>query len=51
MLRHVYQAGILTVFNSASSQPLQLWNCSDSATQHIEFTTDDEIVGTVMRIE
>ncbi|KAJ2078627.1 hypothetical protein H4R24_004353, partial [Coemansia sp. RSA 988] len=43
MLRHVYQAGILTTFNSASSKPLQLWFTSAESNELVRLENDDEI--------
>ncbi|KAJ2616189.1 hypothetical protein H4S08_000894 [Coemansia sp. RSA 1365] len=51
MLRHVYQAGILTIFNSASSKPLQLWCISAKSKGLVELEDDDETDCPVLRLE
>ncbi|KAJ2635754.1 hypothetical protein GGF40_003413 [Coemansia sp. RSA 1286] len=47
MLRNVYQSGILTLFNSAGTHPLQLWStsmASDSDDCLINIAADDDQV-------
>ncbi|KAJ2551742.1 hypothetical protein EV175_003581 [Coemansia sp. RSA 1933] len=54
MLRGVYQSGILTVLNSASTDPLALWECthqSDSDASSIKIVSDDEISAPVLCIQ
>ncbi|KAJ1796217.1 hypothetical protein LPJ59_003881 [Coemansia sp. RSA 2399] len=54
MLRGVYQSGILTVLNSASTDPLALWESTqqgDSDTSSIGIVSDDEISAPVLRIQ
>ncbi|KAJ1773233.1 hypothetical protein EV179_000288 [Coemansia sp. RSA 487] len=55
MLRGVYQSGILTVLNSASTDPLALWEStqqSDSDTSSIKVVSDDdEISAPILSIQ
>ncbi|KAJ2779940.1 hypothetical protein H4R18_003720 [Coemansia javaensis] len=54
MLRHAHQSGIVTVLNSASSHPLQLWRVSAGAGGRVCVEDDEggEVVdGPVVRIE
>ncbi|KAJ1726883.1 Cilia- and flagella-associated protein 20 [Coemansia biformis] len=45
MLRHVYQSGIVTVFNSASSQALQLWRVARGASGYVALEEEEEEIG------
>ncbi|KAJ1935693.1 hypothetical protein GGF37_005900 [Kickxella alabastrina] len=55
MFRNVYQSGILTVFNSASTQPLQLWSSTvakNYESSSIEIRDDDsDITGPVLLLQ
>ncbi|KAJ2514640.1 hypothetical protein GGI11_004013 [Coemansia sp. RSA 2049] len=55
MLRGVYHSGILTVLNSASTDPLALWECKQqddaTGTSTIEIVDDDEISAPVLSIQ
>ncbi|KAJ2709798.1 hypothetical protein H4R19_004065 [Coemansia spiralis] len=44
MLRHIYHSGIVTVLNSASSQPLQLWATARGEGGHVAVEEDDDEV-------
>ncbi|KAJ2800052.1 Cilia- and flagella-associated protein 20 [Coemansia helicoidea] len=49
MLRHVYHSGIVTVLNSAGSEPLQLWAVARGEGGHVAIEDDDdEIDGPVL---
>ncbi|KAI9505124.1 hypothetical protein GGI25_000370 [Coemansia spiralis] len=53
MLRGAYQSGILTVLNSASTQPLALWKSAiaDTADSNINIVADDEIRSSVVSLQ
>ncbi|KAJ2456271.1 hypothetical protein EV183_000198 [Coemansia sp. RSA 2336] len=49
MFRHAYQSGIITLFNSISSDPLQLW--SSVSADGIRIATDDEVEDAVLCLQ
>ncbi|KAJ1755746.1 hypothetical protein LPJ58_004073 [Coemansia sp. RSA 1591] len=51
MFRHIHQGGIITLFNSASMNPLQLWSTSTAAGEHIIFKQDEEVDSIVLCIQ
>ncbi|KAJ2159389.1 hypothetical protein GGF46_003053 [Coemansia sp. RSA 552] len=51
MLRHVYQSGILTIFNSAGSHPLELWRTSTGANGRVDLVQDRQLGETVLCLE
>ncbi|KAI9475107.1 hypothetical protein LPJ78_004590 [Coemansia sp. RSA 989] len=49
MFGHAYQSGIITLFNSVGSDPLQLW--SSVSANGISITTDDEVEDAVLCLQ